>query len=179
MTLWVICRKQKKSWEWLKSSPSVCISAWLLRKDFLLVAFLLFFCVTLRQDTSKTYRTSKFLYCQSMPVRFETRSCLDFSVFVPVRQVAAVCRGMMLEISALQAQVAHMEEEKRTLEEQLSLKLKERYDPLVRHLSSTCIQLKVWSNLDWFLVLKYIWQSSFCSSSHFKYCNLSFICSSS
>ncbi|TDG99230.1 hypothetical protein EPR50_G00207510 [Perca flavescens] len=53
-----------------------------------------------------------------------------------------VCRGMMLEISALQAQVAHLEEEKRTLEEQLSLKFRERYDPLVRHLFSTCIQLK-------------------------------------
>ncbi|XP_059209493.1 coiled-coil domain-containing protein 162-like [Centropristis striata] len=54
----------------------------------------------------------------------------------------AVCRGMMLEISALQAKVAHLEEEKTTLEEQLSLKFKERYDPLVRHLFSTCIQLK-------------------------------------
>ncbi|KAA8581911.1 coiled-coil domain-containing protein 162 [Etheostoma spectabile] len=53
-----------------------------------------------------------------------------------------LCRGMMLEISALQAQVAHLEEEKRTLEEQLSLKFRERYDPLVRHLFSTCIQLK-------------------------------------
>ncbi|XP_044023592.1 uncharacterized protein si:ch73-242m19.1 isoform X2 [Siniperca chuatsi] len=57
------------------------------------------------------------------------------------KEVAAVCRGMMLEISALQAQVAHLEEEKSILEEKLSLKFKERYDPLVRHLSSTCIQL--------------------------------------
>lgn len=50
---------------------------------------------------------------------------------------------MMLEISALRAQVARLEQEKKTLEEGLSLKFKERYDPLVRHLFSTCIQLKV------------------------------------
>lgn len=60
-----------------------------------------------------------------------------------VRQVAAVCRGMMLEISALRAQVARLEQEKSSLEEQLGLKFKERYGPLVRHLLSTCIQLKV------------------------------------
>lgn len=60
-----------------------------------------------------------------------------------VRQVTAVSRGMMLEISALRAQVAHLEQEKNTQEEQLGLKFKERYDPLVRHLFSTCIQLKV------------------------------------
>ncbi|XP_051252376.1 uncharacterized protein si:ch73-242m19.1 isoform X2 [Dicentrarchus labrax] len=58
------------------------------------------------------------------------------------KEVAAVCRGMMLEISALQAQVAHLEEEKRNLEEKLSLKFRERYDPLVRHLFSSCVQLK-------------------------------------
>lgn len=58
-------------------------------------------------------------------------------------QVSGLCRGMMLEISALQARVAHLEEEKRFLEEQLSLRFKERYDPLVRHLFSTCLQLKV------------------------------------
>ncbi|XP_074517834.1 coiled-coil domain-containing protein 162-like [Sebastes fasciatus] len=58
------------------------------------------------------------------------------------KEVDVVCRGMMLEMSALQARVAHLEEEKRTLEEQLGLKFKERYDPLVRHLFSTCIQLK-------------------------------------
>jgi len=53
------------------------------------------------------------------------------------------CRGMMMEISALQTRVAHLEEEKRTLEEQLGLRFRERYDPLVRHLFATCIQLKV------------------------------------
>ncbi|XP_047466605.1 uncharacterized protein si:ch73-242m19.1 [Mugil cephalus] len=57
-------------------------------------------------------------------------------------EVADYCRGMMLELSALQARVAHLEEEKKTSEEQLGLKLKERYEPLVRHLFSTSIQLK-------------------------------------
>ncbi|XP_047197601.1 coiled-coil domain-containing protein 162 isoform X2 [Hippoglossus stenolepis] len=59
------------------------------------------------------------------------------------KEVSVSCRGMMLEISVLQARVAHLQEEKRSLEERLSLKFKERYDPLVRHLFSTCLQLKV------------------------------------
>ncbi len=54
-----------------------------------------------------------------------------------------MCRGMMLEISALQAKVAQLEQEKNSQEKQLSLKFKERYDPLVQHLFSTCVQLKV------------------------------------
>uniref|UniRef100_I3IW26 Uncharacterized protein n=1 Tax=Oreochromis niloticus TaxID=8128 RepID=I3IW26_ORENI len=58
------------------------------------------------------------------------------------KEVADLCRGMMLEVSALRAQVVHLEEEKINLEEQLGLKFKERYHPLVRHLFSTCIQLK-------------------------------------
>ncbi|KAM4543118.1 coiled-coil domain-containing protein 162-like isoform 2-T2 [Odontesthes bonariensis] len=60
----------------------------------------------------------------------------------PYKEVAEICDGMMLEISGLQARVAQLGEEKRTLEEQLSLKFRERYDPLVRHLFSVCIQLK-------------------------------------
>ncbi|XP_042292989.1 uncharacterized protein si:ch73-242m19.1 isoform X2 [Thunnus maccoyii] len=60
----------------------------------------------------------------------------------PHKEVAVLCRGMISEISALQARVAHLEEEKRSLEQKLSLKFKERYDPLVRQLFSTCIQLK-------------------------------------
>uniref|UniRef100_A0A3Q3K4T7 Coiled-coil domain-containing protein 162-like n=1 Tax=Monopterus albus TaxID=43700 RepID=A0A3Q3K4T7_MONAL len=59
-----------------------------------------------------------------------------------IEEVSVLCRGMMLEISALQAQVAHLEEERTSLEEQFSLKFKERYDLLVRQLFSTCIQLK-------------------------------------
>ncbi|KAM7376223.1 hypothetical protein PAMP_005966 [Pampus punctatissimus] len=57
-------------------------------------------------------------------------------------QVAVLYRGMILEMSALQVRVAHLEEEKRSREQKLSLKFKERYDPLVRQLFSTCIQLK-------------------------------------
>uniref|UniRef100_UPI0037E99645 uncharacterized protein n=1 Tax=Semicossyphus pulcher TaxID=241346 RepID=UPI0037E99645 len=57
------------------------------------------------------------------------------------KEVSAACRGMMLEMSALQAQVAHLQEERRTLEERLRLRFKEQYDPLVRHLCCTCIQL--------------------------------------
>lgn len=49
----------------------------------------------------------------------------------------------MLEVSALRARVAHLEQEKSSLAEKLGLTFKERYDPLVRHLFSTCIQLKV------------------------------------
>ncbi|XP_060918900.1 coiled-coil domain-containing protein 162 [Labrus mixtus] len=58
------------------------------------------------------------------------------------KEVSDECRGLMLEVSALQAQVAHLEEEKRAQEERLSLKFRERYEPLVRHLCSTCIQLQ-------------------------------------
>lgn len=76
-------------------------------------------------------------------IRSANRKHLQTMRLGPVRQVAAACRGMMLEISALRAQVARVEQEKSALEEQLGLKFKERYDPLVRHLLSTCIQLKV------------------------------------
>nr|XP_046268697.1 uncharacterized protein si:ch73-242m19.1 isoform X2 [Scatophagus argus] len=58
------------------------------------------------------------------------------------KETAAACRGLMLDVSALQARVAHLEQEKNTLEEQLRLRFTERYDPLVRHLFSTCLQLK-------------------------------------
>ncbi|KAF7666918.1 hypothetical protein LDENG_00087360 [Lucifuga dentata] len=70
----------------------------------------------------------------------------QFQTSNPHKEVAASCRGMMLAISALQARVAHLEEEKKNLEKQYSLKFKQRYDPLVRELFSTCIQLK--SRLD-------------------------------
>ncbi|KAG7510523.1 hypothetical protein JOB18_024247 [Solea senegalensis] len=58
------------------------------------------------------------------------------------REASFSCREMMLEISALQAQVAHLQDEKRSLEEQLGLKFKERYNHVVRQLVSTCIQLQ-------------------------------------
>ncbi|XP_041667952.1 coiled-coil domain-containing protein 162-like [Cheilinus undulatus] len=59
------------------------------------------------------------------------------------KEVSSVCRGLLVEISELQAQAAHLEEERRTQEERLSLRFRERYEPLVRHLCTTCIQLKV------------------------------------
>uniref|UniRef100_A0A3B4WDJ1 Uncharacterized protein n=1 Tax=Seriola lalandi dorsalis TaxID=1841481 RepID=A0A3B4WDJ1_SERLL len=78
----------------------------------------------------------------------------------------SLCRGMMLEISALQARVAHLEEEKRSLEEELGLRFKERYDPLVRQLFSTCIQLKVKRQLpatDNKLLMDYYYYHNGCS----------------
>lgn len=49
----------------------------------------------------------------------------------------------MLENSALNARVAFLEEEKSNVGEQLSLKLTEEYDALVRRLLSNCVQLQV------------------------------------
>ncbi|XP_008309195.1 coiled-coil domain-containing protein 162-like [Cynoglossus semilaevis] len=59
-----------------------------------------------------------------------------------LQEVSGSCRHMMLEISALQARVAHLEDEKHSLEEKLCLKFKEHYDHVVRQLVSTCVQLK-------------------------------------
>ncbi|XP_067312201.1 uncharacterized protein si:ch73-242m19.1 [Pseudorasbora parva] len=64
----------------------------------------------------------------------------------PYRKVADVCRGMMVDITALRARVSQMEEEKRSLDQHLNLKHRERYDTLVRQLFSTCVLLK--SRLD-------------------------------
>ncbi|XP_036928246.1 uncharacterized protein si:ch73-242m19.1 isoform X2 [Acanthopagrus latus] len=72
----------------------------------------------------------------------DLKNCTNSKTSNAHNEVAAVCRGLMLEVSALQARVAHLEQEKSSLEEKLSLTFKERYDPLVRHLFSTCIQLK-------------------------------------
>ncbi|KAI7805082.1 putative transmembrane protein FLJ37396, partial [Triplophysa rosa] len=64
----------------------------------------------------------------------------------PYRKVAEVCREKMVEITALRARVAQLEEEKRSLDHHLNLKHRQRYDSLVRQLFSTCILLK--SRLD-------------------------------
>ncbi|XP_016401411.1 uncharacterized protein si:ch73-242m19.1 [Sinocyclocheilus rhinocerous] len=64
----------------------------------------------------------------------------------PYRKVADVCRGMMVDITALRARVSQLEEEKRSLDQHLNLKHRERYDTLVRQLFSTCVLLK--SRLD-------------------------------
>ncbi|XP_058604874.1 uncharacterized protein si:ch73-242m19.1 isoform X3 [Onychostoma macrolepis] len=65
---------------------------------------------------------------------------------VKERQVADVCRGMMADITALRARVCQLEEEKRSLDQHLNLKHRERYDTLVHQLFSTCVLLK--SRLD-------------------------------
>ncbi|XDV42765.1 hypothetical protein PO909_011377 [Leuciscus waleckii] len=64
----------------------------------------------------------------------------------PYRKVADVCRGMMIDITALRARVSQLEEEKRNLGQHLNLKHRERYDTLVRQLFSSCVLLK--SRLD-------------------------------
>ncbi|KAL0169607.1 hypothetical protein M9458_034203, partial [Cirrhinus mrigala] len=60
--------------------------------------------------------------------------------------VADVCRGMMVDITALRTRVSQLEEEKRSLDQHLNLKHRERNDTLVRQLFSTCVLLK--SRLD-------------------------------
>uniref|UniRef100_A0A8C7CRC1 Uncharacterized protein n=1 Tax=Oncorhynchus kisutch TaxID=8019 RepID=A0A8C7CRC1_ONCKI len=57
-------------------------------------------------------------------------------------EVSGLCRGMMLQTTALRTRVTQLEEEQRGLEQQISLKYRQRYDSLVRQLFSTCIQLK-------------------------------------
>ncbi|XP_036398053.1 coiled-coil domain-containing protein 162 [Megalops cyprinoides] len=57
-------------------------------------------------------------------------------------QVAELCRGMMAEITALRSRVAHMEEDQTALQQQLSTQYQQRYEALIRHLFSTCVQLK-------------------------------------
>lgn len=54
-----------------------------------------------------------------------------------------MCRGMMVDITALRARLSQLEEEKRSLDQHLNLKHRERNDKLVRQLFSTCVLLKV------------------------------------
>lgn len=61
----------------------------------------------------------------------------------PYSEVSGLCRGMMLQTTALRTRVTQLEEEQRGLEQQISLKYRQCYDSLVRQLFSTCIQLKV------------------------------------
>eukprot|EP00063_Salmo_salar_P077648 XP_014052483.1 PREDICTED: transmembrane protein FLJ37396 isoform X3 [Salmo salar] len=60
----------------------------------------------------------------------------------PYSEVSGLCRGMMLQTTALRTRVTQLEEEQRGLEQQISLKYRQCYDSLVRQLFSTCIQLK-------------------------------------
>ncbi|KAL2098870.1 hypothetical protein ACEWY4_005350 [Coilia grayii] len=64
----------------------------------------------------------------------------------PLNKAAGLCRGLMVELTALRCRLAHLEEERRTLTQQLSLEHRQHYDTLVRRLFTTCLQLK--SRLD-------------------------------
>ncbi|XP_042565686.1 uncharacterized protein si:ch73-242m19.1 isoform X2 [Clupea harengus] len=64
----------------------------------------------------------------------------------PLSKAAGLCRGLMVELTALRARLAHLEEERKILQQQLSLEHRQHYDALVRHLFTTCLQLK--SRLD-------------------------------
>ncbi|KAJ8353263.1 hypothetical protein SKAU_G00208300 [Synaphobranchus kaupii] len=57
-------------------------------------------------------------------------------------QVAELCRGIMMEITALRTRLVHMEEDRRGLQQKLNSKHQHHYDSLVRQLFSSCIQLK-------------------------------------
>lgn len=84
------------------------------------------------------------------PTEWYTHVCVHISMILHYMlikhvwsQVADVCRGMMADITALRARVCQLEEEKRSLDQHLNLKHRERYDTLVRQLFSTCVLLKV------------------------------------
>ncbi|XP_076156269.1 coiled-coil domain-containing protein 162-like [Alosa pseudoharengus] len=64
----------------------------------------------------------------------------------PLSKAAALCRGLMVEMTALRAQLAHVEEERNTLQQQLRAQHRLHYDTLVQRLFTTCLQLK--SRLD-------------------------------
>ncbi|CAK6966026.1 uncharacterized protein si:ch73-242m19.1 [Scomber scombrus] len=99
------------------------------RRSFLLYSQ--FYEQILQQQTQLLYQREQDL-----------KNCNDSQASNCHKEVSVLCREMILEISALQARVSQLEEEKRSLEQNLSLKFKERYDSLVRQLFSTCIQLK-------------------------------------
>ncbi|XP_063079958.1 uncharacterized protein si:ch73-242m19.1 [Engraulis encrasicolus] len=64
----------------------------------------------------------------------------------PLNKVTGVCRGLMVEVTALRCRLVHLEEEHRGLRQQLTLQHRQHYDTLVRQLLTTCLQLK--SRLD-------------------------------
>ncbi|XP_035285832.1 uncharacterized protein si:ch73-242m19.1 isoform X1 [Anguilla anguilla] len=57
-------------------------------------------------------------------------------------QVAELCRGIMMEITALRTRLVQMEDDRMSLQQQLNFEHQHRYDSLVQHLFSSCIQLK-------------------------------------
>ncbi|XP_015211614.2 uncharacterized protein si:ch73-242m19.1 isoform X3 [Lepisosteus oculatus] len=60
----------------------------------------------------------------------------------PDAQVADLCQEMVVEITALRAQVAHMEEERQSLQHQARSQVQLEYEALVRNLFTACLSLK-------------------------------------
>uniref|UniRef100_A0A672NVI8 Uncharacterized protein n=1 Tax=Sinocyclocheilus grahami TaxID=75366 RepID=A0A672NVI8_SINGR len=106
-------------------------------------------CAVMNRERSVSQRYSQFyehiLQQQEQLLYQREQVHLHYLLFC-VSFVADVCRGMMVDITALRARVSQLEEEKRSLDQHLNLKHRERYDTLVRQLFSTCVLLK--SRLD-------------------------------
>uniref|UniRef100_A0A674BR80 Coiled-coil domain containing 162 n=1 Tax=Salmo trutta TaxID=8032 RepID=A0A674BR80_SALTR len=97
------------------------------RSSFLLYSQ--FYEQILQQENQLLYRREQVSYSASQTIN-------------PYSEVSGLCRGMMLQTTALRTRVTQLEEEQRDLEQQISLKYRQCYDSLVRQLFSTCIQLK-------------------------------------
>uniref|UniRef100_A0A663LU82 Coiled-coil domain containing 162 n=1 Tax=Athene cunicularia TaxID=194338 RepID=A0A663LU82_ATHCN len=61
-------------------------------------------------------------------------------------QIVGLCHGMIMEITALRAQLADLEEENLGLKEKIRKEVRDEYESLVRNLFVTCVHLK--GNLD-------------------------------
>ncbi|XP_074676652.1 coiled-coil domain-containing protein 162-like [Strix aluco] len=63
-------------------------------------------------------------------------------------QIVGLCHGMIMEITALRAQLADLEEENLGLKEKIRKEVRVEYESLVRNLFVTCVHLKLQGNLD-------------------------------
>uniref|UniRef100_A0A8C0IC00 CC162 protein n=1 Tax=Bubo bubo TaxID=30461 RepID=A0A8C0IC00_BUBBB len=61
-------------------------------------------------------------------------------------EIVGLCHGMIMEITALRAQLADLEEENLGLKEKIRKEVRDEYESLVRNLFVTCVHLK--GNLD-------------------------------
>ncbi|NXU23819.1 CC162 protein, partial [Thalassarche chlororhynchos] len=57
-------------------------------------------------------------------------------------QIVGLCHGMIMEITALRAQLADLEEENLGLKEKIRKEVRDEYESLVRNLFVTCVHLK-------------------------------------
>ncbi|KAM6207430.1 coiled-coil domain-containing protein 162-like [Sarcoramphus papa] len=57
-------------------------------------------------------------------------------------QIVGLCHGMIMEITALRAQLADLEEENLGLKEKIRREVRDEYESLVRNLFVTCVHLK-------------------------------------